>query len=330
MAKLQDKDPRFKNLEWKIGAVVALAIIGIIVVIILIGMEKDLFTKKYSLHFVSDSGSGFVEGMPVKLSGFKIGRIKDIELTEDARVKVTAQLNKKYERWVRSDSVARLNKEGLIGESIIEITVGSSTARLLADGEGISFEKAGGMEELVSQAKPILQEVKEIIHYVNSPQGDLKQAIGNLNGLLLELRQTRRSLDDVVKNANTMALDIHGKTGPVFASVEKVAKEVEKMTGRIDPIMTKVENIASNTEKITAKADKVLGNIVEISEPLSKEGPRIRNIIMDAETAAREGTVMLKGVKESWPVRLMVPPPKKPELVPLDGYFFERRTDEKK
>lgn len=337
MAKNTDKDPRFKNLELKIGLMVASAIAGIVLVIVLIGMEKDIFTKKYALHFISESGSGFMEGMPVKLSGFKIGRIKKIELTEDARVRITAQLNKKYERWVKGDSVARLSKEGLIGDSYIEITVGSPSERLLNDGDRIAFEKGGGVEDLISEVKPVILEVKEIIHYVNNPDGDLKQAISNFKGLMAELQQTRKTLDATIKSANSLVLDVHGRSGPAFDSVQKITKDLEKVAGRIDPIMTKVDNIASSTELVASrlpfaleKTEKIMENIKDITDPLAKEGPRFRNILMDTEGLVSESRTVLKGVKESWPVKLMVPPAVKPGLVPLDGYFFERSLDEKK
>lgn len=337
MAKIQDKDPRFRNLELKVGALVAAAIIGIVAVIIFVGMEKDLFTKKYNIYFVSESGAGFLEGMPVKLSGFKIGRVTDIELGADAKVKITAQLNRKYDRWVRKDSVARLSKEGFIGDSFIEIAVGNPQEMILSDGSEITFEKTGGMEEIVSEARPILVEVKEIIHYINSPEGDLKQALSNVNSLFSELRATRRSLDETISNANALVLDIKGKSGPAFSSVEKITKNIEAVTLRLDPLMIKVDGIVSNAEQTSARlpatldrVDGILTDVRAVTGPLSRQSGRIGNILIDAESAARDGKTVLKGVKESWPVKLMVPPPQKPGLVPLDGGFFYRRPDEKK
>lgn len=337
MAKIQDKDPRFRNLELKVGALVAAAIIGIAAVIISVGMEKDLFTKKYNLYFVSESGAGFLEGMPVKLSGFKIGRVTDIELSADAKVKITAQLNRKYERWVRKDSVARLSKEGFIGDSFIEIAVGNPEEKILSDGMEIAYEKTGGMEEIVNEARPILVEVKEIIHYINSPEGDLKQALGNVNSLFAELRATRRSLDDTIRNANSLVLEIRGKSGPAFSSVEKITKNIEAVTLRLDPVMVKAEAVVSNAEQASARlpatldrVDGILEDVRALTGPLSRQSGRIGNILIDAESAAADGKTVIKGVKESWPVKLMVPPPQKPGLVPFDGAFFYRRLDEKK
>lgn len=339
--ELKDKDRRFKNLELKVGVMAALAVFAIIFLIAAIGVQKDIFTKKFHLYFVSESGAGFTEGMPVKLSGFKIGRVKDIELTDGARVKVAAEINKKYDRWVRDGSKARLSKEGFIGESFIEITTGKPEGKLLADGDMIPFEKAGGVEELVAEAKPILTEVKEIITYINSPEGDIKQTLGNIKELTSELKETRSTLDaairdtgDAAKKAGGLIDNINKKTGPVMDSAESAMKNIDSFTGRLEPLMIRIEKIAGSAEAAAErlpstmeKLDATVQNVKELTSTLADEGPRIREILANSETASRDGQKIVKGVKESWPVRLMVPPVKEPVLIPLDGSIIERSPD---
>ncbi len=50
--------------------------------------------------------------MAVKLRGFNIGKVEKLELTDDARVKVTLSILRSHMKWVKSDSKARLLKEG--------------------------------------------------------------------------------------------------------------------------------------------------------------------------------------------------------------------------
>lgn len=323
MSNLQDKDPRFKRLEVKIGLMSAIAIAGIILIIALVGIERDLFTAKYNIYFISGSGTGFIEGMPVKLSGFKIGRVRKIELTDEARVKVTAEINKKYEKWLREGSKARLSKEGFIGDSFIEMTMGKPGARPVAEGEMVPYEKTGGIEELVEEAKPILQEVKDIIHYVNSPDGDIKATLKNVKELTAELKETRRTIDKTIQNAGSAIKN----SGPAVESAKKAMENLETVTKKLEPVMTKIESIADKTDSFATrlpataeKFDRILGNVERTTGALSDETPRIKEILKDTGDTAREGKAVIKGIKESWPVRLMVPEPKKPELIPLDGY----------
>ncbi len=331
MPQNEDKDPRFKGLELKVGLMALVALAGIAVVIAFMGVKRDLFTKKYALGLRVESGSGFLEGMPVKLSGFKIGRVKRLELTETANVTVTLEINKKYQRWLRDGTKARLSKEGMIGDSFVEVTVGDPNGRALANGDEIPYEKTRGIEDLISEAKPILQEVKDIIHSVNDPKGDIRATMSNIRGFTSGLNDTRRKIDAVIEGVGSavgrvdgMAADVSAKSGRTLESVERTMKNVEEMSGRLVPLVGRLENAAAGVEPATAKVGKILDDVKTLTGSLSAEGPRIRQIIGDAGESAREGKTVLKGVKESWPVRLMVPAPRRPELVPLDGYLFEK------
>ncbi|MBI5235464.1 MAG: MCE family protein [Deltaproteobacteria bacterium] len=320
----EEKDGRFKNLELKIGVMVVCAVAGIILVIVSIGIQKDLFTKKYDLYFLSTSGVGFKVGMPVKLSGFKIGRIKTIELTEGAKVKVVAEVNKKYENWLRAGARATTGKEGLFGEPFIEIAMGEAKGRPLTDGENIPYDKTGGFEELAEEARPILNEVKEIIHYVNSPDGDFKKSFGNIREFTAELRQTRARLDGAIKDADEtikrtgqLVSDVNTRTALMLDSAGKAAKNLETFSLSLEPV-------AGRLPGVVEKLDNAAQDVKSLTGSLSKEGPRIGRVIANAEDASAEAGRLVKGINESWPGRLVAPEAKTPALVPLDGYVFRK------
>ncbi|HAO94231.1 MAG: hypothetical protein A2X99_08300 [Deltaproteobacteria bacterium GWB2_55_19] len=326
---IRQKDPRFKNLEIKTGIMVVIAILGVALVMAFIGLEKDLFSAKYRVYFISESGSGFVEGMPVKLSGFRIGRVKKIELTEDARVRIVAELNRKYERWIRDDSVARLSKEGLIGDPYVEVTAGNAERRMLVNNDAIQYVKEGGMEELVEKAKPVLNEIKDIIHYVNDPDGDIKVMLSNLKELSVEVRETRRAVDATLKDAGKSIRDADRLVLDLNDRTKSLIDNADRTITRLDPVITRIEDAAGKAgaaidrfPETMEKVERIADNVRLLTDALAKETPRIREMLVNADETLWESKEMVKGVKESWPVRLMIPPAKGPELVPLDGYLL--------
>ncbi len=56
MAILHDEDARFKGLEKKIGLFVIVAFLGIVLTIIAVGIQQDLFSPKTRLFIITDSG----------------------------------------------------------------------------------------------------------------------------------------------------------------------------------------------------------------------------------------------------------------------------------
>lgn len=341
MDRLKDSDSRFKGLEIKIGLLVLIVLVGIAFVVISLGIERGIFTKKYTLYFITESGEGFREGMPVKLSGFNIGRVKNIELAEDARVTVYLEINNKYRGWLRSGSVARVIKEGFIGDAVVEVTVGKPGTKEYAEGEMIPFEKAGGMAEIVNEVKPVLNEIKEIIHYINDPAGDIKKTLSNVQNVTAGMLTTREKVDSLLDQTGTTVKKVQGlvdtvaeNTGPAMESTARIIKNMEQISLKLIPTMERIDRIAGNAEMatqrlpaITDKLERTIDNVKGMSDALSNDAPRIGEILMDAGDAARDGKALVKGVRESWPGRLVAPKPRSPELVPFDGSLMnvERR-----
>jgi len=183
MSNIEQKDPRFKNLEKKVGIFVFTAFVILAGILFFMGRERGLFIKKYAIFFTVDSGTGFIEGIPVKLLGFKVGKVKSLELTEDAKVKVTLEINKKYQKRIRQGSVARLLKEGFIGDSVVEVSVGPTSGMGIEEEGELPFEKVGGIEELAKEAKPVLKQVRDTISYINDPEGDVRKTLSNIRKL---------------------------------------------------------------------------------------------------------------------------------------------------
>ncbi|OGQ57985.1 MAG: hypothetical protein A3J24_00085 [Deltaproteobacteria bacterium RIFCSPLOWO2_02_FULL_53_8] len=321
MNNITDKDKRFKALEVKIGVLVAAAVAGIIVIVIFIGIQKDIFTHKYQVYFTATSGAGFKVGMPVELSGFKIGRVKKIELTETANVKVTLEINKKYEQWVRTNSIAALGKEGFIGDAFIEIAVGAAGGRALIDGEEIAYVKSGGIEALVEGAKPILKEVTDIIHYINDPKGDLKASIANIKEFTSELKETRRVIDRAVKDIDRLVVNVDERAVPAMDAFVKTSNNLQVLSEGLAPLGGKVDVIMDKTTSAANKLETAMENVKTFSSGLAKETPRISGIITNVEGAASEGKGLIKGVREGWVGTLTSPETvPQPELIPLDAY----------
>lgn len=322
--RIEQKDPRFKNLEKKVGIFVSIVVIAIFAVLFSMAKERGIFTKKYHLFFIVDSGSGFIEGMPVKLSGFKIGKLKSMSLTTEAKVKVVLEINKEYQKWIRQGSVARMMKEGVIGETVIDVTVAPASAALIEDGSELPYEKVMGIEDLiVKEVKPVLQEIKETIAYINNPEGDIKRSIANVKKLSEGLLNTKNNLDEVLKEAKNTVKEATS----LFSKLDNVGEKALTAVDKINTAMDKVNTVADDAEKaskkipaVIDKADKVMDDVKEFSDVLSKKSRGVKNMLEDTESMLNDTNEIIKGAKDTWPISSMVSPPKEEmKIIPLDG-----------
>lgn len=290
---IKQQDPRFIHLERKIGIFALFALLGILLVVAVIGVQKDFFSAKYNLVFTVDRGTGFAKGMPVKLSGFRVGKITDMTLNEQAMVDITIEVAKKYSKWIRSDSTIKLVKEGLVGDSIVEVSVGSLDKPELKTGESITYLKTKGLDELADEiaekVKPVLIEVKDIISYINDPNGDLKKTVRNLEVLTNNLDKTRENTDllltTTTRNLETIgvrtnhllentsrkidSLDI----GKLNTTLEKLPPLLEKT----DATMVHVKAISAETQKLAEQTFPLVPGLLSRTEELMFSTDRLMN-----------------------------------------------------
>jgi len=307
---IREEDPRFRNLERKIGIFIAAALAGIVIAAVLFGLQKDFFTKKYSLSFTTDRGTGFTKGMPVKLSGFRIGRVTGISLNDLAMVDIFIEIDSDYRRWIRSDSKAKLVKEGLVGDSVIDISVGSPEKPLLKDKETITFIETKGLDELADEiakkVKPLLVDISDTIRYINDPEGDFKKTIRNAHQLTLKLEETRLNADRLLISATGNVDLITTRTTTLLDSTRSKIESID-----LNPTLSRVNSTLDHIDKklpaLLDKADTTLENISRISletRRLSEKAfPRIPGVISQAEDVMLSTDRLINSLQNTWLLR---------------------------
>ncbi|HBG93352.1 MAG: hypothetical protein A3J81_03435 [Nitrospirae bacterium RIFOXYB2_FULL_43_5] len=303
---MKETDPRFARLTGKVGLFFIIAAAGIIATVVSIGIERGVFTAKYRINFTVDKGTGFFEGMPVKLSGFKIGKIDSMSLDENAKVKVTLLISKKYNKWIRQDSMAILTKEGFIGEGVIDISVGSANKPVIGDGGVIQNEKARGLEDIAEEVKPVLNEIRDIISYVNDPNGDIKQALASLKTLSSGLNATKENADKLLKNADS---NISGVSSDASKALKNIDKTVSSINDKINPVIDKLNRTMDNAEKTTAN----------LKDAVEKAAPKVPPLLNKGEDALSDTGEIVRSLKQIWPIRLFIEKPKD-SLIHGDSY----------
>lgn len=304
---IREEDPRFKYLERKIGFFMAFALLGIAIAVVLYGVQKDFFTPIYTLQFTADRGTGFSKGMSVKLSGFRIGRVTSIALNEQAMVDIKVEVAKKYRTWIRSDSTIKLVKEGLVGDSIVDISVGSLDKPELKDGESIVYLKTKALDEMAQEiadkVKPVLFEVRDIISYVNNPDGDLKKTIRNLEVLTRNLNGTREEADKLLVSVNgnldrisSRAITLLDSAGSKIDALD-ISPTLTKINGTIDAIDKKIPPILD-------KADTTLAELAKLSREtrlLSESAfPKIPGLISQTEDVLLSTDHLINTIQNNW------------------------------
>lgn len=300
MKEIRESDPRFIFLRGKIFLFIAIALIGILILLFFIGKQRGIFIKTEEFYFITSKATGFFKGMPVKVSGFKIGRIKDMKLQDNGFVKVTLSIEQAHAKWFKEGTVAMLTKEGFIGESYIEILPGYGQP--LQPGYSIKFFRQVEIEDIAQELKREISEIltglKETINYINEPRGDIKKSLENIERISHNLIETTEQTNKLLKELNRKTPEI----------TERSKKTLDELTGLIQETKNSVERLSKELNEITHNIKGTTGKDLPV-------------MIEQAKKSMQDIDEILQSIKGLWPIREGI---KKQEIKPVEADSYEK------
>ena len=136
------------SLQLRIGAFVLAALLVFLAIIYLLGAQARYFERKDTLLAEFTEVGGLIEGAAVRLAGVQIGRVTDVVLPGEpgGKVRVTLTIARRFMGRIRRDSEARIVTQGLLGDKLVEITLGSPAAPPLRPGDTHRQPRARGSQ----------------------------------------------------------------------------------------------------------------------------------------------------------------------------------------
>jgi ABC-type transporter Mla subunit MlaD len=248
--------------------------------------------------------------MAVKFIGFKVGKVQEVSMQSNAKVKVKLSLDNDYVHLIGQDAKARLIKEALVGESVVEIIPGEQQAKQVSQNSVLEFERgqdtSAVVENLAAQLQPILSDVHQITSSIINPGGDVQQILKNLNQVTGGLRETVQQFNTLAKSGNQKLDDLYVK---VDRALDKVNSSLLVLDNAIPKLVNKADTSLDNVQSVTS-------DIKRITKESSEQIP---SLVRNTNDLVQDGQETLQGVKQSWPVNSLFPRPAE-SILPVDGY----------
>ncbi len=130
-------EKRETAVKFRVGVFVLIALVTFLGAVYALGARARLFEARYTIHADFTEVGGLVEGATVRLAGVQIGRVTAVNLPPQpgGKVRVDLTIARRFSDRIRKNSVARIETQGLLGDRIVEITVGDASAPAVAPGE---------------------------------------------------------------------------------------------------------------------------------------------------------------------------------------------------
>jgi len=283
-------------LKFRVGVFVLVALAVFLGLVYALGARARLFEARYTIHADFTEVGGLVEGATVRLAGVQIGRVTGVHLPGEpgGRVRVDLTIARRYSDRIRKNSIARIETQGLLGDKIVEITVGNATAPTVAPGEVLAARDPADFGRVIAAGAETATNVgalaaalRETAEKVNQSKliEDAATTVNKL-GRVVDQVEHGRGWAHALVYEEPLALR---RLNELIATTQTLVERVEKGQGAAG-VLVSPESTAS-TKRFVAAMDRISGMVEQPErEPGLLPGllfdPKYRSVLEDLRTVA--------------------------------------------
>ena len=205
----------------RLGAFIVATLVVLAAGVFVIGGREYLFSSTYQLKTQFDNVAGLAVGADVQVGGVHSGNVHSILLPHKPgdKVIVIMNLDKSTKEIIKSDSVASIETEGMLGNQYVAISFGSAGQAEVKDGETIQSVPPLELGELLAKTSAILDSSQQAIlnttlatAHLNSVSAKIDSGQGTV-GALVNDKQVYNDLEQTTASLQaTMVLAQAGVT----------------------------------------------------------------------------------------------------------------------
>ena len=290
-------DGRHYALQLRIGAFVVISLVVFLGIIYLLGAQARYFERKYDLVAEFTEVGGLIEGATVRLAGVQIGRVTNVALAPQAggKVRVTLTIARRFSDRIRQNSEARIVTQGLLGDKLVEITMGMPDSRPLEPGSTLQSREPFEVGRMFAEGTDALSAITTLVLSLQASLDRLNTA-GTLEDLDAAVKSTRR----VTEQLDGLGRD--GAFGDVAAasrSARRITEQVEKGGGWLHTLVYEEPEALRRLNTLLGGAQEVLARTrtgdSAVGALLSPESGRSVRALLAAMDAFGRGAELAGG-----------------------------------
>jgi len=280
-----------------VGAFVATGLILFAVALFMIGDRQMAFARKYVVYTEFVKVTGLQPGAIVRVSGAKAGSVRDITPPPDPsrKFRVQLEITSDLRQLVRTDSIATIETEGLVGGSFLSVSTGSASAPEAPPESTIPSREPFMVSDIV-------QEMRDTLTLVNA----------TITALSVQLEEVMGSVQTTVKGANTLIADVGTDVKAMASAGARISADAARISQRIrdgegtigklvadDELYQRVTTIARNAEAISVETREAVQQAKKAIDGLRSNDTNVAALTASLRETVEQARAAMAGLAEN-------------------------------
>ncbi len=307
--------------NFKAGIIALIAIVSFILLVNFLKGE-NVFNRGTVLYAVYDDVHGLQETKPVTINGMTVGRVDEIDFTDDNTGNLLVQMTINTDFEFDKNTEAIIYEPGFMSGAQIKLKM-SRKGDIVHDGDYIIGKtEEGMMSVLAKEAVPLKQKLENVLISVDSTllmvrsmaslknKKSIDKLVNDLDNTILSFDQMAQSISKTTVNFNSTANNFDGLA---IEAKNMVSENRNKISSTFDNLNSTLNNFNAISEDINkANLDETVANLDESLSSLNSILKGVENgdgslgklmkneaVYNNLDNATKELELLLRDIKEN-------------------------------
>jgi phospholipid/cholesterol/gamma-HCH transport system substrate-binding protein len=294
-----------------VGIFVILGTALFAVTIFLIGNQHSAFAKHIDLFAEFKNLNGLAKGAKVQVAGLDAGEVTEISVpaTPSTGFRLKLRLDGQVRGLLRTDSVATIVTEGIVGDEVLIIQPGSSASPEAAPFTTLPTKETSDVAALIQKSTALVTDasatMKTVGDRLTTTLDAVTTTVNNANNLVVGLNQGRGAIGMLLRDEST-ASDIRQAVN----NVRQATSSLNHASGQADALISdfqsrglggKVDAIVSDVQSrnLGEKLDQTMQNVHSAAQNIDATTLQVRETIARALAPDTDGFDAGNNIRQS-------------------------------
>lgn len=233
----------------------------------------DFFDPSNTYYVLYDNVDGLTESNPVKVNGYRVGRVGSITLLQEGEdTKMLVGLEVSNDLKLYDNSIALLEDEGILGGKSVTLRI-QKGGSLLNDEDTLRGQVDIALTQMIKdKADPII--------------ADVDTTLTRVNNLLGELSGSGRKVENTISQLQEIVLENRRDINAITANVRGLTEALNDPQNGVKPLMLELNQFADSLNSMelkqtVANANQALANLQQITRQLQAGEGSLGKLLQD-------------------------------------------------
>lgn len=242
----------------KIGIFTIAGILLFVLGIFIIGSKQNMFGNTYKIYGTFNNVGGLGIGNNIRFAGINVGTVEDITIVSDSLVRVDMLMKDEVRPFIKTDAMASIGGDGLMGDKLITIVSGNNpNTELLPVGGQIRTTNPVDFDKIIAKFTNVADNAEIITNELAGMAIQIREGNGTISKLLYT-DDLSKSLEGTARNAQL-----------VTGSLANIASEIKSGRGSLGSLVYS-DSLSNGLETAVGTANSAMLTIQEAADGFSE------------------------------------------------------------